>query len=78
MKTLVTDEMLDTFCISGTYDQIAGAARKRIEGLTDTLSFPLPFDATERREQLAPAVESLKRLKGADEWRSKAGVGISA
>jgi probable F420-dependent oxidoreductase len=73
MKKLVSDEMLDTFCVSGTYDQIAAAARKRIEGLTDTLSFPLPFDATERRPQLAAAVQSLKQLKGADEWRAKAG-----
>jgi hypothetical protein len=78
MKKLVTDEMLDTFCVSGTYDQIADAARKRIEGLTDTLSFPLPFDATERREQLEPAVASLKQLKGADEWRAKAASGKPA
>jgi len=78
MKTLVTDEMLDTFCVSGTYDQIADAARQRIEGLTDTLSFPLPFDASERRPQLADAVQSLKQLKGADEWRAKAGASVSA
>lgn len=69
LKTLVSDEMLDTFCISGTYDTIANAARQRIEGLTDTLSFPLPFDAQERKEQLADAVVRLKQLSGADQYR---------
>lgn len=71
LKTLVTDEMLDTFCISGTYDTIVDAARTRIEGLTDTLSFPLPFDAHERQEQLADAVVRLKQLQGADQYRQQ-------
>jgi hypothetical protein len=69
MKTLVSDEMLETFCVSGTYDEIDEAARKRIGGLTDTLSFPLPADAHSRRDQLAEAVTALKRLPGADAYR---------
>lgn len=72
MKKLVSDDMLDTFCVSGTYDEIAEAARKRIAGLTDTLSFPLPADAHSRRDQLAEAVASLKQLPGADAYRQPA------
>jgi probable F420-dependent oxidoreductase len=72
LKTLVSDEMLDTFCTSGTYDTIVGAARSRVEGLTDTLSFPLPFDAEQHRDQLADAVARLGNLRGADAYRQQA------
>lgn len=74
MKSLVTDEMLDTFCVSGTYDKIAGAARARLAGLTDTLSFPLPFDATEHRDELMEAVADLKLLPSAADVRRQNGI----
>ncbi len=76
MKNLVSDEMLDTFCISGTYDTIADAAQARLGGLTDTLSFPLPFDATERQDQLAQAVARLKQVESADHYRERSAMPV--
>lgn len=68
---LVSDEMLDTFCISGTYDHIVEAARRRIEGLTDTLSFPLPEDAAENPERTREMVAQLQQLRPADQFRQQ-------
>ena len=72
LAPMISDEMLDTFCVSGTYDTIADAARKRIEGLTDRLSFPLPADAESASDQLRETVQQLKTLEPATRFREQA------
>ncbi len=42
MADLITDEMVDTYAVSGTYDTIAGAITQRYEGLLDRTSFYQP------------------------------------
>ncbi len=69
LPMLVADDMLDAFCISGTYDRIAASARTRLEGLTDTLSFPLPDDAASNPDATREMVEQLKQLQPADQFR---------
>lgn len=74
LAPMISDEVLDTFCISGTYDTIVDAARNRIEGLTDRLSFPLPEDARSASDQLHETVTQLKSLTPATQFREKAKV----
>jgi probable F420-dependent oxidoreductase len=39
----ITDEMLDTFAISGTFDNIAAKVRANYEGLLDRVYFYFPY-----------------------------------
>ena len=38
MSALITDEMLDTYAIAGSYDDIAGKIKARYTGLLDRAS----------------------------------------
>jgi probable F420-dependent oxidoreductase len=69
LHTLVDDDVLDQFCVAGTYDTIAERVRERLGGVTDRISLPLPPNALEVREQLATAVEALKAVPTARELR---------
>jgi probable F420-dependent oxidoreductase len=40
----ITDEMLDVFAVTGTYDEIAQKVRARYDGLLDRVALSLPFD----------------------------------
>lgn len=48
MADLITDEMLDAYAVTGTYEDIGEKVRRRYEGLLDRVSFyrtfPLPLD----------------------------------
>ena len=43
MADLVTDEMLDTYAVTGTYDTIAARLRERYAGLLDRTAFYQPY-----------------------------------
>jgi probable F420-dependent oxidoreductase len=45
MATEITDEMLDTYAVSGTYDEIADKVKERYEGLLDRVAFYIPYRA---------------------------------
>lgn len=62
LAAAVPDEVLDAFCISGTYETIASAVGARLEGLVDTVSFPLPADPYAPDERYLAALEGIKRL----------------
>ena len=44
MPEIITDEMLDRFVPSGTYDEIAAILIQRYAGLTGRITFPMPDD----------------------------------
>lgn len=44
LASAVPDEVLDEFCISGTYSEVLPEIRKRYEGLVDAISLDLPGD----------------------------------
>ena len=75
LASLVDDEILDTFCTSGTYDEIVEAARKRLDGLVDMISFPLPEDASKATDKVREAVAGLTTLRPATEFRAAASQG---
>jgi hypothetical protein len=43
MAELITDEMLDVFTVTGTWNEIAGKMKSRYEGVLDRIGFYIPF-----------------------------------
>jgi probable F420-dependent oxidoreductase len=69
LHTLISDDVLDRFCIAGTYDTIAERVRERLGGLTDRVSLGLPENAREVGDALGRAIEGLKAVPTAREQR---------
>ncbi len=65
LPTVVPDDVLDEFCISGTYDQIATLIGDRLGGLVDTVGFPLPDDLDRPSDEYLSAVDKVRQLPGA-------------
>ena len=57
MAKLITDEMLDAFAISGTYETVIPEIRRRYEGLLDRVSLYQPYDADPLDPRLRPLVQ---------------------
>jgi probable F420-dependent oxidoreductase len=45
MPKLITDEMLDVYAVTGTYDNIAEKIQERFDGLLDRVAFYVPYKA---------------------------------
>ena len=45
MAKEITDEMLETYSVSGTWDDIADKVKKRYDGLLDRVAFYMPYKA---------------------------------
>jgi probable F420-dependent oxidoreductase len=45
LAAVISDEVLDEFCVAGTYREILPAIRARYEGIVDTVSLDLPDDS---------------------------------
>jgi probable F420-dependent oxidoreductase len=43
MPKLITDEMLDTYAVTGTYENIGDKVRERFDGLLDRVAFYTPY-----------------------------------
>ncbi|MBM4246552.1 MAG: TIGR03617 family F420-dependent LLM class oxidoreductase [Deltaproteobacteria bacterium] len=43
MADLITDEMLDVFAVTGTWDEIAGRIHAKYDGLLDRVGFYIPY-----------------------------------
>jgi probable F420-dependent oxidoreductase len=61
LGSLVTDEMLDAFCVAGTYDRIGRIVRERHGGQVDTLTLNVPADES-HDDQLAQLVSELRAI----------------
>jgi len=62
MPGFITDEMLDTYAVTGTYDEIADKLRARYTGLATYLEFAIPVTAERDKSRLRDLVESLRRV----------------
>lgn len=69
LPAVVPDEVLDAFCISGTYREIGRLVGDRLGGLVDTIGFPLPDDLDHPRDDYLAASEEIRRLPGASRPR---------
>lgn len=59
----IDDDMLDTFCVSGTYDEIAERARERYSGVVSRFNFPLPPDAADNRDRFQQMMCDFKQIE---------------
>lgn len=59
LPKVLDDEMLDTFVISGTYDELPRILRDTYEGLVDAVLFPMPEDPADD-ELAARAIARLR------------------
>ena len=49
MGSEITDEMLDIYAVSGTFDEIGERVQARYEGLLDRVAFYMPYRANMQR-----------------------------
>ena len=61
MPALVDDAMLDTYAVTGTYDEIAKKPRARYSGLATHLEFTMPLAAPGEVDALSAILAGLKR-----------------
>ncbi len=61
MASLITDEMLDTFAVNGTYDNIGTVLRERYTGLVDRVSLYQPYECELDGPQAARLVRELNQ-----------------
>lgn len=59
----VDDDILDTFCVSGTYDEVAHRARERYAGFVSRFNFPLPPDAADDSDRFRQMMRDLKKIE---------------
>jgi alkanesulfonate monooxygenase SsuD/methylene tetrahydromethanopterin reductase-like flavin-dependent oxidoreductase (luciferase family) len=72
LHTLVDDDVLDHFCIAGTYRTIADRVRERLSGLVDRISLPLPANARDLRDEIGAVLEALRSVPTARQCRRAA------
>ena len=60
MTRLITDEMLDTIAVSGTYESIGRKLRERYTGLLDRITLYQPYDTSVDESRLAALVRQFK------------------
>jgi probable F420-dependent oxidoreductase len=60
LPTAVPDEVLDGFCISGTYDTIVGQIDARLGGMVDTISLSMPEEPDDRFRAVMDGVRGLR------------------
>jgi probable F420-dependent oxidoreductase len=69
IATTVPDEVLDEFCVSGTYDTIVERFRSRMGGLTDMVELPLPTGFPDGAETFAALASAFRSVPSAQQQR---------
>lgn len=67
MAETVTDEMVETFAVVGTYDQIAAKIRARYAGLADRVSLGVAAQSPAAAERLRSLIQELQAIPGGAE-----------
>ena len=62
LAAVVPDDVLDVFCVSGTYAEIVPRLRARDEGLVDCVSFPLPKNPNAPPDDYRAALAAIKQF----------------
>lgn len=60
MEQHVTDEMVETIAVVGTYDEIASRVAERYAGICSGVEFSIPVETTDDRERLAAMVSEIQ------------------
>ncbi len=60
MADEITDEMLETFAVIGTHDEVAGKLRTKYAGLLDRVAYYMPFRPGENDRLYRQAIDALR------------------
>jgi probable F420-dependent oxidoreductase len=63
MPNAVPDDVLDEFCVAGTYDEIVQRIRDRYEGICTRVSFSIPTPDPAEEERLRAMIHELQAVK---------------
>ena len=63
MTDLVTDEILDEFCVAGTWEQLPKVLETRYAGIATDLSFSANLQNEADAEQIADVVRQIKLIR---------------
>jgi probable F420-dependent oxidoreductase len=70
LVTLIDDDTLNLFCVSGVYEEIADKIQQHLGGLVDRIHLSLPRDASEaERKRVERTLDALHEIPGASERR---------
>ena len=65
LPSVVPDDVLDTFCIAGTYAEIGALISDRLGGMVDTIGFPLPDNLEHPSDSYLAALEQISQVETA-------------
>ena len=60
MATKITDDMLEEFAVTGTYDEIVPKIKERCAGVIDRVNFSIPVRSPEDEERLKHMIKELQ------------------
>jgi probable F420-dependent oxidoreductase len=69
LSTIIPDDVLDAFCVTGTYDTIVPAVRERLEGLIDWAEIGMPSDPVRDGNAVRGMLAGLRDLSPASGLR---------
>ena len=69
LAAVVPDDVLDEFCVSGTYDTIVAGIKARSEGIVDCIGFPLPQNLDAPSDDYLSVLNDLRTITSASEGR---------
>jgi probable F420-dependent oxidoreductase len=62
MVGLITDEMMEEFCVMGTWDELPGKMREKYAGINTQISFPVDTRNPDEDAQIKEIIASLKTI----------------
>lgn len=69
LPSVIPDEVLDEFCVSGIYGEVIPGIRERYAGMADILGFPLPKNQDSPDDAYMDALAHLRDIPSAAESR---------
>ena len=67
MVGIVTDEMIDEFCVIGTWDEMPAKMREKYAGITTEIGFPARPTNPDEEDQLRGIIAELKKIPAVGE-----------
>jgi probable F420-dependent oxidoreductase len=67
MVNIVTDDMIDEFCVIGTWDEMPAKMREKYAGITTELSFPATPTNPDEEDQIREIIADLKTIPAVGE-----------
>ena len=67
MTAVITDEMLDEFCVIGTWDELPAKMRAKYAGINTQVTLPIDARTPDEEAQLREIIAALKTIPAVGE-----------